>query len=298
MDYVRQEGEHGAFQQARLLLPESLRNRLPMVRAADAEEIRLRLGRPMSLVSCGQETELGSGPVSRREVMQVLEKATDASLHSAAEAMARGYITRGGIRIGLCGDAAVTDGQVTGFRSFSSLAIRIPRQCVGVCNGIVGDLFTDGPVGVLIISPPGLGKTTALRELTRIVSDRGWRTAVADERGELSAFYEGQASFDLGRCSDVLVNVPKAEAAMMLLRGMNPRLIAMDEITQRADIRAIEEVCGCGVAVLASAHAGSPEDLRRRPLYRELMELGVFDWLVCISMERGTRRYTLQRLSA
>lgn len=298
MKHVQIRSERSAFEEARALLPEALRARLPERCAEDAEEIRLRVGRPMSVIFRGTETGLAGDAVDAEILMQVLEKATGASLHSAAQSISRGYINYRGLRIGLCGEAAAGCGQTTGFRSYSSLAIRIPHMCRGVCDEAARQLFSDGPASVLIISPPGVGKTTALRELVRILGDRGCRAAVADERGELSASYNGQAAFDMGRCSDVLVNVPKAEGAMMLLRGMNPQLIAMDEITRSDDIKAIESICGCGVAVLASAHAKSLEDMLRRPLYRELMDLGVFDWLMSIGIRQGSRCYSVRRLSA
>lgn len=223
--------------------------------------------------------------------MQVLERATGASLHSAADSIARGYICCKGLRIGLRGEAAVSGGQVVGFRNYSSIAIRIPHQCVGACDDLAARVFGAGLESVLIISPPGLGKTTALRELVRILSNRGVRTAVLDERNELSASRGGQICCDLGRCSDVLVNIPKAAGTMMLLRGMNPQLIAMDEISERADMESVKMINGCGVALLASAHAKNREDMLRRPLYRELLELGVFKRLVTISLRDGRRCY-------
>ena len=292
----QQWSERCAFNEARALLPAAMRQRLSDRYSADAEELRLRVGRPLSVVANGAELALDGGAVSAEDIMQVLEKATGASLHTAAQSIARGYISHRGLRIGLCGEAA-GGCQITGLRNYSSLAIRIPHQCRGVCNAAAGELFSNGPASVLIVSPPGMGKTTALRELVRILGDRGVRTAVADERGELAASDNGQAAYDMGRCTDVLVNVPKAEGAMMLLRGMNPQVIAMDEITEGRDVRAIESICGCGVAVLATAHGKSREDMLRRPLYRELLGLGVFDWIMGISLSQGRRCYSTERLS-
>lgn len=286
-----------AFAEARDLLPSSLRALLDPGAAAVTEEIRLRRSRPMSLLQRGSEQPVAGETVSSRHIMQVLDKATGASLHSAAESMAQGFICYRGLRIGLCGEAAVSSGRVMGFRSYASLAIRIPSQRRGVCDRVAAQVFREGPCGVLVVSPPGGGKTTALRELARVLGDRGLRTAVADERNELSATVNGEAGFELGRCSDVLVGVPKAEAAMMLLRGMNPQIIAMDEITQDRDLEAIRELSGCGVAVLASAHGKSLADMLSRPLYRELMALRAFQWLVTISQSGGARHYDTERIA-
>ena len=147
-----------------------------------------------------------------------------------------------------------------------------------------------------MLSPPGGGKTTALRELIRLLSDSGLRCAVADERNELAASDMGQAQFDLGTHSDVLTGVNKAQAAIMLLRGMNPQIVAMDEITRREDAEAIRELYGCGVGLLASAHAVSPEDMRCRSLYRELLDGEIFARLLIISSRDGRRSYEVRCL--
>ena len=107
--------------------------------------------------------------------------------------------------------------------------------------------------GCIILGAPGSGKTTALRDMIRLFSERGYRVGVADERGEIS----GDGEFDLGPCSDVITGLSKAESAMLLLRGMNPQIIAMDEITQSADADAIRELCCCGVAECGRAAAAS-----------------------------------------
>ena len=77
---------------------------------------------------------------------------------------------------------------------------------------------------------------------------------------------------------------------------MNPEVIAMDEITKRTDADAVKEICGCGVGILASAHASCTEELQNRPSYRELLELGIFRHALVISIEGGERRYMTERL--
>ena len=148
----------------------------------------------------------------------------------------------------------------------------------------------------LILSPPGLGKTTLLRDLIRCVSlgegVRPRRVGVADERGELGA---GALRRHLGPRTDVLENCPKAAALLMLLRGMAPQVLAVDEITAPEDLRAIQEAAGCGVTLLATAHGGSWEELRLRPLYRELLDQGIFRTFVVLSLAQGKRVYTVRK---
>lgn len=265
--------------------------------AADAEEFRLRSGRPLCFVSGGREHALPGEALLESELLRSLEKATEASLHTAAQSMRNGYIHYRGLRIGVCGTAAFLEGQFMGYRCYRSLAIRIPRECRGICDGIYRELYGNGFQNTLLLSPPGGGKTTALRELIRKLSDSGLRVAVVDERNEIAASDTGDPGFDLGAHTDVIAGFGKAEGAMMVLRGMNPQIMAMDEITQPEDLAAIREICGCGVGLLASIHAAGTEDLRLRPLYRQMLSWNVFSWAVIIGNENGRRTYTVRRLS-
>lgn len=260
--------------------------------APEIEEYRMRVGKPLSFVRSGREYPLSGELVSESDLLRTLEKATGASLHTAAPAMARGYLCVRGVRIGLCGEMQWVDGAPKGFHSYSSLALRVPHECRGICDETMRTLYANGFLNTLILSPPGGGKTTALREMIRCLSDRGTRLCVCDERGELAASEGAIPGFDLGRHTDILSACPKAEAAMMLLRGMNPQIIAMDEITQREDLLAVQEIVGCGVGLLATAHAASIDDLQRRPLYRKLLALGAFQAALVISIHGDRREYS------
>ena len=286
-----------AFEKACTLLPLKFRQEAESFGADGVEEIRLRLGRNLSLVVNGTEKELIGERLEMRDMLHVLERATGASVHSAAAALQNGYISWNGLRIGVCGVGVISNGQLTGFRNYSSLAIRLSSEQRGICSGFLNDLCFGGLKNTLIISPPGLGKTTLLRELVRCLSERGMRIGVIDERNELSASVNGEAMYDLGPCSDVLVAVPREQAAMILLRGMNPQIIAMDEISRLEDAGTVEQIVGCGVTLIASAHAQSRADLQLRPVYRKLMEQGSFSRLLTICREGDKRRYILEKLA-
>jgi len=148
---------------------------------------------------------------------------------------------------------------------------------------------------VLIVSPPGGGKTTFLRELVRLTSLRGRRVSLLDERGELAAVWEGAPQFDLGPCTDILTGAEKAEGATMLLRAMNPEIVAMDELATASDAEAVLALCGCGVRVFATAH-GTDKSALERPALRPLREAGAFHWIVQITGRGGERRYTPEKL--
>jgi len=262
-----------------------------------AEEIRLRLGRAPGIVLAGREESLCKVCVSREDLQRILEKATGASLHTASSSLSAGFIAYKGLRIGVCGEAVYIGDRLSGLRNISSLSVRIPHALPEDCTPLIDSLLWPRPESTLICAPPGAGKTSFLRELIRRAAELPLRMAVIDERNELSASLSGEAQFDLGQGSDVVVGIRKPQAAMMLLRGMNPQIIAMDEITQESDLQVIEQVAGCGVLLYATAHGKNREDMVKRPLYSKLLEQGFFHTLVTIRCIGGKRIYERESLT-
>ena len=144
------------------------------------------------------------------------------------------------------------------------------------------------------------GHCQRARDLIRAASDgegmTPHRVGVADERGEVAALWNGRPQLEVGARTDVLEGCPKALALMLLLRSMNPQVLAADEITAPEDVRALISAAGCGAALLATAHGWDRRDLEERPLYRELMAAGVFRRLVLIRREGDRRRYEVEEL--
>lgn len=286
------------FSHAAALLPDRLKSAalaLPERDRARAEEIRLRAGREASVLLPEGERALCPGELTdARDMDEVLERATRSSVHAAEHELRRGFVSAGrGIRVGVCG--TLSDAENGGMRAVSSVCIRVPRQVRSAGRAAIAGLAAP-PSSVLVLSPPGGGKTTFLRELVRTVSDGGTRVSLCDERAEIASAGSGVPLFDVGRCTDVFTGAPKAEAAMMLLRAMNPQVIALDEVTEHRDIGAIEYAANCGIKVFATAHAAGVDELRRRPLYRQLMELRAFDAAVVISGAGAERRYEVEYL--
>ena len=261
------------------------------------EELRCRVGHALQVIAgdcCRESPETG---ITAKDLDLVLERASGSSLYAHAGELRRGFLhTASGARIGLCGMLYDHGGETVGLRAVSSLSIRIPHAIPGCAEEIASKLMKTGFQSTLLLSPPGMGKTTLLRDLIRQISDAGLRVSVADERGEIAAVFDRVPSFALGKNTDVMSGGQKGESAMMLLRSMNPQILAFDEITEPADLKIIEQAAGCGVALLATAHASDLESMRRRKLYRSLLETGVFCNAVWIRMENGLRRYQLERL--
>ncbi len=297
------------FRAAAGLLPYDLRQgaeRLPERDKAVAEEFRLRLGRPPMVSGLWGERPLPGferTPIRGGDLTLVLEVASQASAHTVLDRVRSGFVTvRGGHRLGLCGSAVVKDGEVYNLRHLSSIAIRIAKEVPDAAGPVLPRLL-DGEgrlVSTLILSPPGGGKTTLLRDLVRRVSDglgtAPLRVGLADERGELAALCDGEPQMDVGARTDVMDGCPKGAGLLMLLRGMNPQVLAADEITDPADAAALEQAAGCGVTLLGTAHGGGAVDLWTRPVYRRLMEAHLFRRVVLIRAEDGGRRYEVSDL--
>ena len=308
MDRGMREDAGARFRQAAALLPSRLRwaaEGLSGEQQSRAEELRLRNGYPITV--SGPEGErvipgCEQQPLTERDLGQVLEIATQASAHTVLEQVRSGFVTvRGGHRIGICGSGVVRDGQVCNLRRLSSLSIRVARSVPGISAGILDGLTVDGVLqSTLILSPPGGGKTTLLRDIIRAVSDGDGvtplRVGIADERGELAAMYDGMPQLNVGCRTDVLDGCPKGAALRMLLRGMNPQVLAADEITAPEDAAALEMAANCGVALLCTAHGRELEDIQTRPLYRRLLDGKLFRRLVTIRRDGGERAYRVVEL--
>ena len=286
-------------------LPPRLREGFSVLAPADwdqMEEIRLRPHAPVLLCSARGERELGE-QVLPGELELTLELAARASIHAVLPQLRRGYLTlQGGHRLGVCGSAVLREGEIQAISPLSSLNLRLARQVKGAGEGLMGQLCPEGEFrSALILAPPGAGKTTLLRDIVRCLSDgigcAPHRVGLADERGEVAALYQGEPQLEVGRRTDVMEGCSKADALMLLLRGMNPRVLCADEITEGADVRAMERSAGCGVALLCTAHGRDRADLNRRKLYREMMESGIFHTLVTIRGEKGVRRYEVEELT-
>ena len=259
------------------VLPSFLRALLQKEEQSSIQEIHLRLGQQVEL-NRGNSVSVLEYTVTQDDITYVVNVASRYSPWQA-QTISRGFLSiPGGHRIGLCGQVICSGGIVTGIRDPDSLCIRIARDVPGI-----GTPFRELKGSTLIIGAPGWGKTTLLRDISRQMAETR-TTVVLDERGELFP-----AGFSRGKRMDVLRNCPKAAAIDMALRTMGPEVIALDEITQEEDCRSIIHASYCGVALLATAHAVSIQDLKQRSIYRQLLDNFIFQNILILRKDKSCR---------
>lgn len=234
--------------------------RLPA--GADIAEIRLRAGRCAAAVTVSGKIIPCSAPFSEKDIADCFAELCRYSVHSFSREIAEGFITLdGGHRVGLCGTAVMSGGAVVSVKDISSLNIRIAREVRGCAEELYGRFFAGGLCSLLLAGRPMSGKTTVLRDLSRMLGEK-YRVALIDSRNELSASVRGLPTLDVGENTDVLCGYTKSAGIMTALRSLSPDVIICDEIGD--DYDAVEQCLFCGVKVIAAAHAGSLSELSRR----------------------------------
>ncbi|MBP7175288.1 MAG: stage III sporulation protein AA [Thermoclostridium sp.] len=280
---------------------------------AELEEIRLRAGKPVMLSLCGHDGFLyetgqilpgssGALHVNAEELTEIIYKTCENSWYAFQEDINKGFITvRGGHRIGLVGTPVIENERIINIKDISSINMRIAREITGCGDSVAKHLIKGRRdiYNVLIISPPGAGKTTLLRDIVRILSNgflptfAGLKIGLVDERGELAACYKGIAQNDLGMRTDVIHGIPKKEGMEMLLRGMSPNVIALDELGNPQDVSTVLAVMNGGIRIIATAHGYDVKQLKNRLGFRELFEVNTFERFMVLT-ENEKNQYTIK----
>lgn len=293
------------------VLPGNIRSMvaaLPHSITTKIEEIRFRQGRPLVIGLFDSDVFLTAegrptrddreayciAPVDMERLIQLI---SNSSFYAIEEELRNGFVTLpGGHRVGLTGKVLLDDGKIRTLKYISGCNIRVSREISDAAAGLLPYLldYGRGFLHTLIISPPCCGKTTMLRDIIRRLSNgvpelglKGLPLGVVDERSEIAGCYKGVPQLDVGMRTDVLDGCPKASGMMMLLRSMNPRVIAVDEIGRDEDVCALEDVLNAGVKVLATAHGKDLAELLERPALGRIIRLKIIERFVILGRSRG-----------
>ena len=246
------------------------------------EEIRIRVSKPIILKLANKEI-IVEYIVTTQDILEIVEKITENSMYSYQQQICSGYITlKGGHRVGISGNVVMEENKVINVNYIYSLNFRIARQIIGVAEKVVNEVMKNDEISnTLIISKPGAGKTTILRDFIRIVS-KTKTVGVVDERGEIAAMYKNEPQNDLGIKVDILSNISKSLGIKMLVRSMAPDVIVADEIGTKEDIEAIKYAVTSGVKGIFTAHANNIEDIKKSPILKELLNLNLIEKIIIL----------------
>ncbi len=270
------------------------------------QEIRLRCNKPIIILIDGKEKYLNMNgsftdhaAIAYRaesgEMDDLVNHICHYSLYAFADEIRRGFITvQGGHRVGIAGQVVLeNDGSVRTIKNITCINIRVSHQICGVADKVLPHIYDSGMLkNVLIISPPGCGKTTLLRDMVRQISDgniygKGMCVGVVDERSEIAGSYQGIPQNDIGMRTDVLDACPKALGMMLLLRSMSPQVIAIDELGGEEDMHALHMAAACGSRVIVTVHGADVEDVIRRFGENDCGLKQMFDCYVILARKEG-----------
>lgn len=253
--------------------------KIPLEKAAKITEIRIRSGAPFSVIIGGEIRFLtGNGSitkncyealaVSSEQVRASLRLITHNSLYSHADEIGNGFISMPlGNRAGVCGVFKQSK-----FADVTSINIRIAHECKGVASRFIKN-YSGG--SYLLCGPPASGKTTLLRDFLRGLSNgeggRFYKVSLIDTRCEIAACFGGTPQNDVGINTDVISGRDKALGAEAAVRSMSPDILAFDEIGTEAELAAVKNSINCGTYIITTAHIGSPEELKKRNVTKELI---------------------------
>lgn len=257
-------------------------------------ELRIRANKPIVLNYGGEYTLLSSRGLTDKigmaliaaysDIENIIYRASEFSVYSVTEQLRRGFIAGAeGERIGLAGEFVYENGAVFTIKDITSLNIRVPHEVRGCGDAIYRACFARGPANALLVSAPGRGKTTILRDLTRLIASHHLiNILINDERNEICACNKDY-SLDTGAFTDVVRYADKRDSLTLAMRAMRPDLIVTDEIVSSGEMDSVAACIRGGIDVIASAHCRNLESLLSSPVFSEALREKVFEYYIVLS---------------
>lgn len=260
------------------------------------KELRIRANKPVCIIT--QNLEIFTNYIPGiNDLLNILINISKNSIYAIQNDINNGFIIiPGGHRIGICGEAVINNGQIKNIKNINSMNIRVSNEILGAANKVLPYIvLSQNKIrNTLIISPPGCGKTTILRDIIRQLSNgiksmnfKGKNIGVVDERGEIAATYLGKTGLDLGKRTDVISNCPKAIGMEMLIRSMGLDIIATDEIGGEEEIISIKKAALSGVSLIFTMHGEGEDDIYKREKISKLIKDGIFSCIIILSNREG-----------
>ncbi|MGV3466236.1 MAG: stage III sporulation protein AA [Heyndrickxia sp.] len=279
------------------LLPKTISEKieeLPTPILNSLEEIRIRISRPIEVIAKNEPIFLPY-IVLEEDAEQFVNRIANHSFYTLDEELKKGYITiSGGHRVGLAGKVILENGYVKAIRNLSSFNIRIAKEKIGIADSCLPYLYQNRWQHTMIIGPPQTGKTTYLRDIARLISTGSkdkhippMKVGIVDERSEIAGCVRGVPQLQFGPRVDILDACPKAEGMMMMIRSMSPDVLIVDEIGREEDSRAIMEAINAGITLVMTTHGKSLEEIQKRPIVKDILQLQVFERFIELSRANG-----------
>ena len=239
------------------ILPEKVRKHINYGQMEDVIEIVLDIGRTPEVRHAGGRIEyLGTETVNDEDISYITSRIQEFTSDN-----------RSGIPGTLHRISAIRNrqGKVIG------LTCRIGRVVTGTIACIKDICMMNK--SILFLGRPGVGKTTKLREISRLVADElGKRVVVVDTSNEIAG--DGDTPHPaIGHARRMQVTQPEFQKDIMIeaVENHTPEVIVVDEIGTEAEAQAARTIAERGVMLIATAHGNSLESLIKNPTLSDLV---------------------------
>lgn len=239
------------------ILPEKVKRHITYEKMKDVIEIVMDIGRlPEVRHSGGRIDCLGIEPIKEDDIGYIVNRVADFTKDN-----------RSGIPGTLHRISAIRNrqGKIVG------LTCRIGRVVTGTIS-CIKDFVTQGK-SILFLGRPGVGKTTKLREISRLMADElGKRVVVVDTSNEIA----GDGDYPhpaIGKSRRMQVRQPEFQKDIMIeaVENHTPEVIIVDEIGTEEEAQAARTIAERGVMLIATAHGNTLENLIKNPTLSDLV---------------------------